>query len=1040
MKLNKKLFCLLALFSIGLTSCGYLDDQEEDVPVEEDDDKYYSVTFVNYDGSLLYSDYLKEGSYAEYKGTTPKKDKDENYTYEFSGWDKPFEPLVSDTKYTALFIQSETLKYTVSFYDYDGTLLYETMVESGETAYYEGEKPTRESDEKYTYEFIGWSKPLDNITKNTSVSAQYKTEKQKFVVKFFNYDNTLLDVETVFYGEQAFYHGVQPTRDSEPDVVYNFNGWDKELYYVTENLDVFANFSSNTRYYNVTFHNAEGIVICTKSTTFGGSVLYDMPYPDKPAHLNKKYIFKKWSANIDNVVSDLEVYPEYEESIRDNSYGLSFSYSYEGYYRVTGYSGYESDVYIGKTYNDGYNGEHPIKVIDDYVFNGNPSLQSIYMEDNITDIGYDAFGSCYNLREVVFSSRLEKISDYVFENCSQLNNVVLGDKVKSIGDRCFINCDSLTNFEISESNQYLEMVDGIIYDKVNKIAMCAVQNFLPREVTFKDGTRELAYEVLYQAEGVTKVTIPSSVEIINSYCFYNCSDLTEVDIQDASCSIDDSAFSCCYNLRTVNLGSKVKYLGYYCFSQTSISSLVIGPEVTFISDTAFSPLNTSITLTVDANNPNFYSFDNAIYNKSTNNLVVIGYRTSYTLILPKNFVLSSSIRSTLDNCNISTVLLEEGCVNYELKNNVLYSKDLTTLYASFSTESTFTMPDSVTTVGENAFYNLNPLKKVIINNVVTELPNYCFQSCYNLERITFGTALESIGVSCFYNCNSITTIDLSKTKVETIKDEAFQYCYKLNSVKLPDSIITLGDSCFYEDNALENVTFGSNLKNIGSYCFCSTNIKNADFSEIDLESIGSCAFDMCYHLSNVCFSEKTDYISNNAFYYCYSLRTVDFSNIKGDLSAERAFVSCNILEELIFGDSTIEFDNTVFASCTITKTVISPNLSSSSVIFNNCNIDLVELPAATTSDVPLFSDTTIHNLVVDSSAKKMNYKNQLFSGNGSISNLYFKTKENDYTNDFEALITKYYYPNVYYYSETPENNCWHYDEYGNISIWADVEE
>ena len=70
---------------------------------------------------------------------------------------------------------STTTTYDVVFKNYDGSVLYQTKVNAGESAIYEGEDPSKPADVDNYYEFEGWDKPFDNITSDLEVTAIYKS-------------------------------------------------------------------------------------------------------------------------------------------------------------------------------------------------------------------------------------------------------------------------------------------------------------------------------------------------------------------------------------------------------------------------------------------------------------------------------------------------------------------------------------------------------------------------------------------------------------------------------------------------------------------------------------------------------------------------------------------------------------------------------------------------------------------------------------------------------------------------------------------------
>lgn len=234
----------------------------------------YTCTFLNYDGSTLYSTKVNRGEDASYVGDTPTKpdtvDGETTIHWTFTGWDKDLTDIKADTIFTAQFDSPNAIKCT--FVNYDGTLLGYSYCGKGGKAVYEGKTPTKVSTELdgvvTNYRFSGWDKQLTNIQEATSFTAVFETYTT-YVCKFVNYDGTLLYKTVVVQNGTATYKGDTPLRDFEEsgknedgttDVVsYKFKGWDKVLTGITAPTTFTAIYDS-TSYsgYRVEFRNKEG--------------------------------------------------------------------------------------------------------------------------------------------------------------------------------------------------------------------------------------------------------------------------------------------------------------------------------------------------------------------------------------------------------------------------------------------------------------------------------------------------------------------------------------------------------------------------------------------------------------------------------------------------------------------------------------------------------------------------------------------------------------------------------------------------------------
>ena len=131
-----------------------------------------------------------QGEDANYSGNAPEKEGTQQYSYVFAGWDKPLTNIQAITTFTAQFNQVIN-QYTVTFVNWDGSVLGSDTVDYGTSASYSGSTPTRPVDNQYKYTFSGWDISLTSITSNVTATAQYSTT-DRFLCVFNNYDDTEL--------------------------------------------------------------------------------------------------------------------------------------------------------------------------------------------------------------------------------------------------------------------------------------------------------------------------------------------------------------------------------------------------------------------------------------------------------------------------------------------------------------------------------------------------------------------------------------------------------------------------------------------------------------------------------------------------------------------------------------------------------------------------------------------------------------------------------------------------------------------------------
>ena len=142
----------------------------------------YTITWQNWDGSILQVDEnIPYGTSPSYNGQVPTKDGNERYFYIFDGWEPNISDVTCDITYVAHFSQNIN-QYTVTFKNYNGDILFTSVVDYGMSAVYVGDVPNRDDENQYSYVFNGWSDNFDVVTSNFDVFAQYdRFTKYEFI-------------------------------------------------------------------------------------------------------------------------------------------------------------------------------------------------------------------------------------------------------------------------------------------------------------------------------------------------------------------------------------------------------------------------------------------------------------------------------------------------------------------------------------------------------------------------------------------------------------------------------------------------------------------------------------------------------------------------------------------------------------------------------------------------------------------------------------------------------------------------------------------
>lgn len=165
------------------------------------------------------------------------------------------------------------------------------------------------------------------------------------------------------------------------------------------------------------------------------------------------------------------------------------------------------------------------------------------------------------------------------------------------------------------------------------------------------------------------------------------------------------------------------------------------------------------------------------------------------------------------------IIDRQAFANYTTLSSVTFSNSVTTInsmaFSGCTSLRTLDIPDSVTATTECcAFAHCEHLTDVKVGTGVTILPEYFFGECYDLTGVTLTDSLITLGRSVFYNCRSLTGITIPNS-VTSIGQETFYHCTGLTSVTIPDSVTTIsGDSTFQNCYGLTGLTIGSGITTI----------------------------------------------------------------------------------------------------------------------------------------------------------------------------------------------------------------------------------
>ena len=471
------------------------------------------------------------------------------------------------------------------------------------------------------------------------------------------------------------------------------------------------------------------------------------------------------------------------------------------------------------------------------------------------------------------------IGDRAFALCVSLTSINIPNSVTTIGDGAFENCVSLTSITIP--NSVVTIIGKPFYLWHGNLYNESKAFIYEDHVLFNKNKTIL---IAYRAKE-TNYTIPNSVTIIGNSAFYGCESLTSINMPNSVTTIGDSAFGGCDSLTSINMPNSVTTIGNWAFAGCySLTSINISNSVTTIGEYAFSGCYSLTSITIPSSvvtiigNP-FCRWHGNLYNES------------------KAFI-------------------------YE--DHVLFNKNKTTLIVYRAKEINYTIPNSVTTIGEHAFSDCDSLTSINIPNSVTIIGNSAFYGCKSLTSINIPNSVTTIGNWAFSGCKSLTIINIPNS-VTTIGECAFMDCKSLTNINIPNSVTMIGNSAFSGCKSLISINIPNSVTMIGNWAFSgckfliSINIPNS------VTTIGEYAFSGCKSLTNINIPNNVTTIGNSAFSDCKSLISINIPKSVTTIG-EYAFGGCNSLTSINIPNSVTTIREGTFWDCESLANINIPNI------------------------------------------------------------------------------------------------------------------
>lgn len=458
----------------------------------------------------------------------------------------------------------------------------------------------------------------------------------------------------------------------------------------------------------------------------------------------------------------------------------------------------------------------------------------------------------------------------------------------------------------------------------------------------------------YNARYMTSISIPRTITRIGEIAFDGCDNLRSVYLEDleAWCKVDFM-----YDVYTYGPSSPFNRSGARLYlNGEEVKDLVIPNSVTRIGRAVFDGCKSITSVTI----PNSVTEIGQLAFSGCNNIAAV-HITDLSAWCNINFEGFIHIMG-LEPLHTSNPLSYGGrlYLNGKEITEVEIPNSVSKLYATFNgcvSLTHVTIPNSVTSIANSAFYRCSNLKNVAFSDSVMSIGDYAFsgcssltsvimpnsmtsigenvfRDCSNLKNVTFSESMTSTGYSTFWGCSALTSVTLPKS-LTCIYYDTFVNCSSLENITIPNSVTSIKDWAFHHCENLKTVINFSNLELVkgdesnGYVAYYADKVINADMQigdfffdrvgddyyltghlgegkELELPedcdgenySIGKGVFKNYTSLTNVTIPKTVKGIGQEAFAYCGSLDHIIIPNSVKSIGSQ-AFYGCRGLKTVI---------------------------------------------------------------------------------------------------------------------------------------------
>lgn len=685
--------------------------------------------------------------------------------------------------------------------------------------------------------------------------------------------------------------------------------------------------------------------------------------------------------------------------------------------------------------------------IGDHAFSYCSALSNLTIPNYVTTIGYFAFSDCITLSSISIPNSVTEIKTSAFARCPSLKSVIVedGDSFLAL-DLSNAPIETFYMGRICEYNGDKETLTNLtIGNKVTTIPNGAFSGCINLKSINLNKIETIENYAFQNCSALTSISIPSSVNRILEYAFAGCAALKSFTIEGGESPISCDT-RCLWDspIETLSINRNWGFNGFNYIK--TLVSVEIGEKVTEIKSGCLSSNPALQSINIMPDNPNYSSIDGVLYNKNATGLILcpegktsvdipesvttISDKAFYSCLRLSSVAIPSSVTtigaSAFYNCSsLTSIVIPESVstIGYQafkdcnsltksaypssvknpfgngvavqypagrciFENGFIWKNDKSTLYfAPCSLSGDYSIPNSVSEIGQNAFYGCSYLKSVTIPNSVVIIGSSAFKNCPSLDVIiskainspciqsdtfdgVYDIAILNIPVesgpdylSTYWMQFKNISLDGQGITSSSYSDNAFNYAL-IDDLYTPFAIVTapvdketrtaqipseiningtlypvkaIGINAFKDSKSLTDLIMPSSIEIIGPAAFQNC-VYMSDFDlPASLKRINNNAFAGCTRIKRLELPRDIAIIGKEAFSGCTALSSVSLSHINH--ISEGLFRNCSKLATIEIPSNVTDIGNGAFSACSALNSIRIPNSVETigNNAFNKCN-------------------------------------------------------------------------------------------------------